>query len=413
MNNQRLADWREARTIMLQLIATSLNCPMGLYELRNDQVGHEIHTTGVYEPYCRKLQSYPEGAARCQQYHSERALQAAATRTAALTVCHAGVFNQTLPVLVGGEVKAVLSYGQMSVPQDERYAAARRSHQDLLGHLWPRDTSELPLLYTQIKQLTLAQLTELNQKLTSLQQWLYGIYNEELRLDRYTESVVHEVAIQLQAVLSQAESLRKTIQKATDPPSIELLGSKATDLVGVIKAMRTAIWNAGDYLPAYKFEFQKLDDIVEESVALYRSMADGKGAPVWVSLKAPTAVFVSRMHFQHALNNLVNNAVKYSFSGNRERDRFIEISGRPFGSDYYHLEIANFGVGIEPDEFERVFEPGYQGVQTRVEYREGTGMGLTVAREIILQHDGEIYLDSRYQGGNAYLTKVSIRVPSR
>jgi signal transduction histidine kinase len=413
MNNQRLADWREARTNMLQLIATSLNCPMGLYELRHDRVVHEIHTGSVYEPYCHKLQSYPVGADRCQKYHWERALQVAAARTAALTVCHAGVFNQTLPILVGGEVKAVLSYGQMCVPQDERYAAARRSHQELLGRLWPHDTSELPLLYKQIKQLTPAQLKELNQKLISLQQWLYGVYNEELRLDRYTESVVHEVAIQLQAVLAHAESLRKAILRATDPPSIEFLGVKATDLVGVIKAMRTAVWNAGDYLPAYKFESHKLDDIVEESIALYRSMAEGKGASFRVRLKGPTDVFVSRMHFQHALNNLVNNAVKYSFSGNRERYRFIEVSGRPFGSDYYHLEIANFGVGIEPDEYERVFEPGYQGVQTRVEYREGTGMGLTVTKEIILKHDGEIYLDSHYQGSNAYLTRVSVRVPSR
>jgi signal transduction histidine kinase len=413
MDNQRLAVWREARTTMIGLIASSLNCPMGLYELQRGQVAHEIHTTGIYEPYCRKVQSYPEGAYRCRQYHSEQALQAAATHTAALTVCPAGVFNQTLPILVGGEVKAVLSYGQMSVPQDERQADARRSHQELLGHLWHRDTSELPGLYRQIKQLTPAQLTELNQKLTSLQQWLYRIYDEELRLDRYTESVVHEVAIQLQAVLAQAESLRKAIHKTTDPPTSELLGTKATDLVGVIKAMRTAIWNAGDYLPAYKFAYHKLDDIVEESIALYRSMAEGKGAPFRVHLRTPTVVFISRMHFQHALNNLVHNAVKYSFSGNGERDRFIEISGRPFGSDYYDLEICNFGVGVEPDEFERVFEPGYEGVQTRVEHREGTGMGLTVAREIILQHDGEICLESRHQGGDAYLTKVSVRIPSR
>jgi signal transduction histidine kinase len=413
MNNQRLADWREARTTMLQLIATSLNCPMGLYELRHGQVAHEYHTHGVYEPYCLKLRTYPEGAERCQRYHSERALLAAAARTEALTVCHAGVFNQTLPILVGGEVKAVLSYGQMSVPQDERHAAARSAYEEMLSCLWRRDTSELPLLYGQIKKLTPAQLTELNHKLTSLQQWLYRVYNEELRLDRYTESVVHEVAIQLQAVLAQGESLRNAIRKRSDPPLVDPLETKAIELVSVIKAMRTAIWNAGDYLPAYKFASEKLDDIVEESIALYRNMAEGKGAPFRVHLKTPTAVIVSRMHFQHALNNLVNNAVKYSFSGTRDRDRFIEISGRPLGSNYYDLEITNFGVGVEPDEFERVFDPGYQGVQTRVEYREGTGMGLTVAREIILRHDGEIYLDSRYQGGDAYLTKVSVRVPSR
>ena len=175
--------------------------------------------------------------------------------------------------------------------------------------------------------------------------------------------------------------------------------------------MRTAIWNAGDYMPAYKFETWDLEEMVREAVALYRTTADRKGVKVYCNMVRPSKVFVSRIHLQHAINNLMHNAVKYSYAGLTDRERRVSILGRPYRLDYYEFTISNYGVGVQPEELERVFEPGYQSVLTRGEYRYGTGMGLTIAKDIIDKHDGMIFMESRHTGGGAYLTNVTIRVP--
>ena len=174
MLNHRLADWRQARDSMLELVAACAKCPFGLYEIRDSSVSHASHTYGFYEAYCTKYQGFPEGEARCRQYHEERARNTAANGIGVLTVCHAGVFNQTLPIIVGGDVKAVLAYGQMWVPADNQCEEAKRLHEQALTRLWPNDVSELRWLHTQIKRFSSEQLAELNHRLASLQQWLYS-----------------------------------------------------------------------------------------------------------------------------------------------------------------------------------------------------------------------------------------------
>jgi signal transduction histidine kinase len=235
--------------------------------------------------------------------------------------------------------------------------------------------------------------------------------SEALELDRHTEIVVHDLQTRLQPILAHAEKLRKGLgQAVAQHSSIETLVTTAEDLFQSVLALRVPIWNLGNFMPHYQFEYHSLAGLVEEAVTLYKAEAERKEVGIRIELKGASRIQMSRTHLQHAISNLLHNAIKYSFYGHDDLDRFVGIRGTTDGLDYV-LTFSNYGVGILPEEFELIFEPGYQGKRTYAEYRTGSGMGLTITKEVIEKHHGTIGVESRKMGGEAYQNRFIIRLP--
>ena len=85
-----------------------------------------------------------------------------------------------------------------------------------------------------------------------------------------------------------------------------------------------------------------------------------------------------------AFTNVVANAAKY---GERAR-----VSLRPTASGSFVVEICDDGPGIPPAEREKVFEPFYRTDSALAANSEGIGLGLSIARSIVLAHGGTIEL---------------------
>ena len=66
------------------------------------------------------------------------------------------------------------------------------------------------------------------------------------------------------------------------------------------------------------------------------------------------------------------------------------------------------GIGISPDDLDRVTEPFFQSADKRMVAAEGTGLGLTLASELVALHDGELMLESDGETG----TTVNVRLPA-
>lgn len=130
-----------------------------------------------------------------------------------------------------------------------------------------------------------------------------------------------------------------------------------------------------------------LDDLVSRLVDQHRITARSRGITFDRDLE-PVQVTADAARLPAAIDNLLTNALKVSpdhgtikVSLNRSDDRWT-------------LGVIDEGPGIDPAERERVFEPFYQGSRTRQEYIQGTGIGLTIAREIARAHGGDLVLDN-------------------
>ena len=121
-------------------------------------------------------------------------------------------------------------------------------------------------------------------------------------------------------------------------------------------------------------------------------------------------VYIDPGQMQQVLNNIVMNSVESMPAGGK-----VEITGRNFEvqdaenfslplqrGQYVKLTISDCGVGISPEDLEKIFDP-YFSTKTRGAQR-GMGFGLTIARSIIERNDGVILVDSRpFEGTDVHI----------
>jgi PAS domain S-box-containing protein len=117
---------------------------------------------------------------------------------------------------------------------------------------------------------------------------------------------------------------------------------------------------------------------------------------------APVAVFGDLTRLSQVFSNLVNNAAKYTPEGGRISTR-VAVEG-----DDAVIRVRDSGVGIPADLIERVFDLFAQGERTLDRAAGGLGIGLTLARRIVLLHGGTIGATSAGPGQGAEFT---VRLP--
>ena len=100
--------------------------------------------------------------------------------------------------------------------------------------------------------------------------------------------------------------------------------------------------------------------------------------------------------------NLVNNAVKYS-----PDNTTIRVRVRP---EHAHLilEIHNEGTALSPVQLEQIFEPFYRTLDAESSPMKGWGLGLSISKEIVERHRGQIWAESAEGKGITFFVKLPI-----
>lgn len=146
-----------------------------------------------------------------------------------------------------------------------------------------------------------------------------------------------------------------------------------------------------------------LEGLVRESLTVVAPLAEDKGLTVSFQ---PPAMAVSLTAdpdaLRRALLNVVGNAVKFTKQGGS-----IDIVMQRDGSNSVRLSITDTGIGISKNKINVVFEPFEQACSSPTIAREGTGLGLPIARHLVELHGGRLTIESEVDKG----TCVSIVLP--
>jgi two-component system phosphate regulon sensor histidine kinase PhoR len=110
-------------------------------------------------------------------------------------------------------------------------------------------------------------------------------------------------------------------------------------------------------------------------------------------------ISVERPAMIQALDNIVDNAIKYSTTS-----RYLEVVGRANGK-FVTLTMRDHGTGIAAEDLARVFERFYRGRNASV---SGSGLGLAIAKRIVESHGGRIAIRSTVGAG----TEVDVTLPA-
>ena len=107
---------------------------------------------------------------------------------------------------------------------------------------------------------------------------------------------------------------------------------------------------------------------------------------------------------RQVLLNLLSNAIKFTADGVRLK---IEAAWR---NDWCQVSVIDNGIGINKEDQERMFEPFCQLENPLTREKSGTGLGLTIARQIIERHGGQIWVESDYGKGSRFTFTLPLAI---
>jgi two-component system CheB/CheR fusion protein len=208
--------------------------------------------------------------------------------------------------------------------------------------------------------------------------------------DRFLAILSHELRTPLSALLLQVELLR---QRAADGASIDV------NIDAIERSARIQARLTDDLLDVSRivsgkleFTFAHVDvvAVVREAIEMVRPMAKNKS----VALEPDTGESVVLVHgdairLRQVVWNLLTNAIKATPKGGRIIIRLDRVAGRA------RIEITDTGVGIAPDFLPRIFDMFGQAGAAK---SGGLGLGLTIVRHVVEQHQGTVHVASPGEG---------------
>ena len=155
-----------------------------------------------------------------------------------------------------------------------------------------------------------------------------------------------------------------------------------------------------------------LKPMLTTTLAMFTSLADQRHIRLSIHIpEQPLPVSHDGEQLKTVVTNLLANAFKFTPDGGAISltAEAIQLNGKPF----VRLIIDDNGVGIAPDQAERVFERFYQGAtpDTRADRQPGTGVGLALVKEIIRLHNGTIQLENKPGPGARFVVLLPGQAP--
>jgi len=140
-----------------------------------------------------------------------------------------------------------------------------------------------------------------------------------------------------------------------------------------------------------------INALIRSAIELLRFKAAEKSQVIEVSVAdEPFAININREKITRVINNLVNNAMKFSPSGSE-----ILVSGAP-AADGYNITVKDQGIGIPAEIQDKVFDIFTEAKRFGTSGEQPYGLGLSITRQIVDVHHGRIWFESEPGQGTTF-----------
>ena len=215
----------------------------------------------------------------------------------------------------------------------------------------------------------------------------------------FTANVSHELKTPLQGIIGSAELLENGLVKQEDIPRfIGHIRSEAQRLVTLIgDIIRLSQLDEGETMPAEPVELLALAREAAESL---QNAAAARHVTITVEGE-PVALTGVRRLLHEIVFNLCDNAIKYNTDGGRVQ---VTVTKE---NETAAVTVRDTGIGIPPDQQDRVFERFYRVDKSHSKASGGTGLGLSIVKHAVQYLHGAIHLQSEVGKG----TEIRVTFP--
>ena len=217
----------------------------------------------------------------------------------------------------------------------------------------------------------------------------------------------HEIRTSLTGILALGELLVTSSLGEREARWARNVKSTAEHLAVLINLTIDSVraGNSGLVLRAEPFRLRWLAETLAASLAA-RAEAKGLRSKAVIAASVPENVLGDAVRLRAALENLIDNAVKFTDKGRIA----LEVKAKPQADGRVRLEfvVSDTGIGLTPTEIKRVFKPFAQGSEKIAQRYGGAGLGLVFVKRVAQAMGGDLTLTSRPGKGSRFvLTAVA------
>lgn len=223
---------------------------------------------------------------------------------------------------------------------------------------------------------------------------------EEDRLRRaFASDIAHELRTPLAIIRSQIEAMQDGVVTSSG----DSLGSLHEEVLRLSRLVADLETLASAEAAGFSLEPRRvrLDELVTASATEFAGPYESAGVALRTEL-SPVEATVDPTRIHQVLSNLLSNALKFTHAGGRVRVELVQENGQAV------LSVADDGPGIAADELPHIFERFFRGRSARA---RGSGIGLTVVRELVRAHGGEIEVSSQTDRGSTFTVRLPVSPP--
>ena len=225
---------------------------------------------------------------------------------------------------------------------------------------------------------------------------------EERERRLFVSNVSHELRTPLTSVKSYLEALDDgALSEPVAPDFVKVslnetnrMMRMVTDLLSLSRIdnetsqLDIELTNFTAFITFILNRFDKIKSQSQEDSKKYELIREYPITPIWVEIDTDKMTQV--------IDNILNNAIKYSPNGGK-----IKVGMRTTDAQLI-ISISDEGLGIPKKDLPRIFDRFYRVDKARSRAQGGTGLGLAIAKEIIKQHKGFIWAKSEYGKGSTF-----------
>lgn len=225
---------------------------------------------------------------------------------------------------------------------------------------------------------------------------------------RFLANVSHEIRTPLNGILGMASELSETTMTDDQSSCLRVIEQSGEVLLGTINDVldlsRIEAGQLGvDERPFY------LKNLVAAACALYSARAREKGLYLTLDIQEnlPPILMGDEIRIRQVLHNLIANAVKFTREGG------VKVRVRPdLEGCRLVIAVQDSGLGIDREAQARIFEPFMQADSSITRQHGGSGLGLTISRQLCQAMGGDLMVVSRPGHGATFFCDLPLRVAS-
>ena len=216
-----------------------------------------------------------------------------------------------------------------------------------------------------------------------------------------SDNVAHDLKSPITAMRGAAEIALTTGKSRTD---LELMGAdtieacdRLLDMINTMLTISKTEAGVGDL----QTRDLDLDEIVQEACALFDALAAERSIEIRCEAVAATSIKGDTSMIQRMIDNLIDNAIKYTSPGGR-----VEVGTRMEADGWVVITVQDTGAGISADDLPHIFDRFYRCDPSRS--TSGSGLGLSLVKAVAEAHKGSVAVSSRSSKGSRFEVKLPV-----